>query len=156
MGPSKAAAQTAWQEDSNIQRSQMPKHKTTTKDYATFKETIVKWMRTFGLTDWQLETQHKEIPDHESGSAACAITNFDISARSVLFTLNTTWLRPAPSLEIEAVAFHEVVHLLLAPLTSEATNRYTTHDVLESIEESIVVRLENAFMSTTLSFRPQN
>lgn len=130
------------------------RYTTTTKDYATFKETVVKWIREFGLTDWQVETQHKAIPDHESVSSVCAITNFDIGARSVLFTLNTAWIRPASSQEIEAVAFHEVVHLLLAPLTSEAANRYTTHAVLESIEESIVVRLENAFTPTTLTLPP--
>jgi hypothetical protein len=131
------------------------RYTTTKKDYAVFKEAVVKWIRTFGLTDWQMETAHKAIPDHGFVSAVCAITDFDIGSRSVLFTLNTTWIRAASRREVEAVAFHEVGHLLLAPLTTEATNRYTTHAVLESVEEAIVVRLENAFTPTTLTLFPK-
>lgn len=132
----------------------MPKYKTTPRDFEVFKENVVRWMRTFGLTDWQMEMQHKLMPNQGETVSVCARTNWDYCSRSVLFTLNMAWIRPPLGQEIESVAFHEVAHLLLAPLVHEATNRYTTAALLDVQEEAIVLRLENAFTPTALTPRP--
>ena len=128
----------------------MPKYRTTTKDFEIFAAEVVKWVHRFGLTEWQLEIEHAPLED----AGRYAELKASPGVLSVIFYLNTTWLRDPKPKEIEATAFHEVAHLLLMELTHAAGERYVSQTVVQKAEESIVIRLENAIQPFSPTIPP--
>ena len=63
--------------------------------------------------------------------------------RTGVITLNTTWSVPVTREELDAVALHEIIHLILGDLTDVANQRFLLERDIDKVLEAAVVRLEN-------------
>lgn len=113
--------------------------KTTKADFELFKKYVQEYADVLGVKDWSLHFSHEEVGD------AYASTTYSIDDRVAKIRLGKYWddLRPKNSYEIKRLAFHELMHVVMAPLVYEAKERYTTNHVLDGIEHNIIRRLEN-------------
>ena len=107
-----------------------------------FKDYCFKWQDTFSLRDWRIYFVHKRL------NGAYAQTKWSTDSMLATITLSSYWddMQPISDIELERIALHEIMHVLFAPLVSEAEYRYATHDNIEIAEHAIVRRLEAAFM----------
>jgi len=109
--------------------------RTTTKHFAQFKRHARKWLANFGLVSWEVVYLHTELLAPRL--AECGI---DPSGNFADLTLGTAWGdMPRTSECMDQVACHEVLHILLAKLTTIASERWTTERELED-EEHVVIR----------------
>ncbi len=117
--------------------------KTSKKDFLLFKKECQRWIEKLGLSEWECHYYHKKI-DKGVGADTCV----DVEASKVVFRLNAETGYPREESEfqgtIEQTAKHEVMHLLLGPLSEKAKYRYVRHAELESAEHGIVMRLMKA------------
>ncbi len=119
--------------------------KITGRHFKIFRRECRRWLRFFGLTDWQVYYEHREADTDDR-----AWCETKLSARTATIGLNAVWDCEPDDYGIDAneemrkAAFHEVVELLLSPLYSEALYRFTTGDALVEADHGIVRRLENA------------
>lgn len=113
--------------------------KTTKKDFHLFMEACTIYLDKLGLKEWSVFYNHAVLED------AYATTAWKLSGYVATITLNQEWddLRPKSDREIRRVALHEALHLLLAPIAAEASERYTTQLQLEVAEHQAIRRLEN-------------
>ena len=111
-------------------------------DFTYFKREVLKWVREFGLVDYDVEVRLGN-PKREN---AVASTEWDVQGRwSVIRLATEGWDEPPTRKVLRTTAFHEVMHLLLAPLGYEGRCRFTSAGTMDEIEEGIVVRLENFY-----------
>lgn len=120
--------------------------KTTRKDFEEFKRNCLKWQNKLGITNWSIYFEHCPA----KGTYAKTHWNTVQMAATIQFATYWDSTRPKNSYEIDKLALHEVVHVLLAPLVSEAEYRYTSLDAIESAEHSIVRSLENLILTICL------
>ncbi len=113
--------------------------RTTKAEYEAFKSYCVDYQTTLGLKNWGLYFEHTKL------KTAYAQTAWSTNAMAATIKFTTNWdnTRPKNDLEIKRVALHEVLHVLLAPLVSEAEFRYSTEDAIQMAEHSIVRQLES-------------
>lgn len=113
--------------------------KTTKKDFDYFKVQCLKWQNKLGIINWAVHFDHKSLED------VYAKTAWKTQDMMAVVQLNTTWdkLRPKNNKELDRLALHEMMHVLLAPLVSEAEWRYASQDGIDTAEHSIVRSLEN-------------
>lgn len=112
--------------------------KTTKEQYAEFKLYVSEWQQLLGLVDWHIYVFHKKIDD---SFANCATS---VSGAAATITLNTTWdNREITSRELRECALHEVMHVVTAPLLSQATARFADEYDLEAAEHGLVTRMTN-------------
>ena len=118
--------------------------KTTKEDFGKFKMFALDWQRRLGLTSWSLYFDRKK-EDMRDTYACCY---WDMGSQLATIVLTTDWddLRPKNDGELERVALHEVLHVGLAELVSQAEARYTTQAAIDMAEHSIIRRLENSLM----------
>jgi hypothetical protein len=111
----------------------------TKKDFEFFKEECGRFINVLGLKEWSIHYTHESLDD------AYARTMMDSNNMVTTMILGTYWddMRPKTDHEISKLAFHEVCHLLMNPLATEAMERYTTDHALQSLEHTIIRRLEN-------------
>lgn len=116
--------------------------KTTKKDFVSFRGHCLEWQKKFGLLDWVVYFYHKKIDD------SYANTMWQMSSSVAVITLSTSWDdgRPLSDVELDRLALHEVLHVLLAKLIAEAEARYTTQSAIDIAEHSIIRSLENSLM----------
>ncbi len=107
------------------------------KDFELFKKSIYKWLDYFGLKKWDVSLFYEE---YDMESNANIVWNY--SNKIVSFYLNPNLDKDE---DIDKLAFHEVVELLLAKLRNYSLNtKYVISD--EEVDASIhtVIRtLEN-------------
>ena len=113
--------------------------KTTKKHFELFQSISHKYVKALGLTDWSIHYAHEQLDD------LYAETRTNVGSRVATIALGTYWddLRPLTDTELKKLALHETLHVLLAPLMKEATERYTTPYGLEQFEHDVIRRLEN-------------
>lgn len=113
--------------------------RTTKKDFSLFKEYAGGYVRLLGLVDWSIHYEHCDLPENYANT----ITN--VSGRVARIEFGKYWddLRPKTNEELRKLALHEVLHVLLAPILKEATERYTQPYVIVDLEHEIIRRLEN-------------
>jgi len=123
----------------------MGDHKTTAKDFATFKKEAKYWVKRFGLLGWDILYQHEDVDD---GSAAYLLYPADLSERLVTIGLSETLGDRQYGQEyIKKLAFHEVCELLLCRFVHIAADRYAQKkDILEE-SHNVIMTLENAVWS---------
>lgn len=110
-------------------------YKTTKKDFAEFCKWVRHYMKEFGLNDWTVYFAHEEV---KGGVASCSAR---IISRGVTFTLSTEPLvANKEELNIKETALHEVIHLLIAPV-SHLVGSYTSEDEWRQADEALVCRL---------------
>ncbi len=116
--------------------------KTTNKDFELFKQYAAEYISKLGLVEWSVHLYHGEL------DGVYALTNMNSSGMVATITLSKYWddLREKSEAQIQRLALHEVLHLVMNPLLSEAKERYTTPYQLEGIEHSIIRRLENTIL----------
>lgn len=112
--------------------------KTTKADFEYFKERCQHWIQYLSMADWSVHYSHKELENNY------AETYWQTSSGVATVALSTYWddLRPKTQPEIDRLALHEVLHLVMAPLVSEATYRYATEEAIRATEHRIIRQLE--------------
>ncbi len=120
----------------------MPRIKTTEKHFEIFKIEAEKWIRQFGLTEWEVYYSHSNL---RGMKAQC---KYNLTGRNATISLSTEYVDDIIDYNIESdikkSAFHEVCELLLGPLESMVEQRYAlgADDVREETHR-IIRRLEN-------------
>lgn len=112
--------------------------RTTKADFQLFQRSCEKYLSTLGMAEWSVFYDHTDCGD------TYAQTHWKLSGGVATIVLNTQWdeLRPKSDVEIERLALHEVLHILLAPLIAEAEDRWANQDAIEIAEHAIVRKLE--------------
>ena len=113
-------------------------YKTTKKDFEVFKAECRKWVKYFGLIDWDIYYYHDESDDDCRGS--CTAEN---CGKLASVRLGVVWDYKPKRSELKRVAFHEVCEVLTAPLSIMAYSRYVTPGEIESATHYIIRVLEN-------------
>lgn len=113
--------------------------KTTKKDFEKFEQYCNVWCDKLGVKSWSRYYAHEQCDD------VYAKTLWNSEGRVSTTILNTYWddLRKKTDDEINRLALHETLHLLLADLTAQAFSRYTTVDAINTAEHAIIRQLEN-------------
>lgn len=113
--------------------------KTTKADFELFKKYCNEAVQKLGLVEWSLYYDRDNLED------AYARTYWKLAAGAATIVLATYWddLRPKTDEEIRRLAYHEVMHVLMAPLLAEAEDRYTNQSAIDIAEHQIIRRLEN-------------
>lgn len=116
--------------------------KTTKADFEIFKTYCAEAIQKLGLLEWSVHYAH------EHRESDYARTAWKLSGGVATITLSTYWddLRPKTEEALRRVAYHEVMHLLLAPLVAEACDRYTNQDAIDIAEHQAIRRLENVIV----------
>ena len=114
----------------------------TRADFEKFKVHCSVWRTKLGLHNWAL---FFELADTDNSYAT---THWRTSDHAATIQLCKKWddMRPLNNMELERVAIHELCHIVLAPLVSEAEYRYSTSEAIQSTEHSIVRLLEEVLL----------
>lgn len=113
--------------------------KTTEKHFFIFRDECLRLQKAFGLLDWELGFGHIEM---RGGTFADIRTT--PAARFARLRLSTIWNDNDVSLtekDIRDAAKHEMIHLLIQPLSAAAAERCINADELEEREHAVVQRL---------------
>jgi len=116
----------------------MKTHSYSPEEFKQFKGHVKKTMKRLGLTGWDCEIQHKQI-----GNGVCARVYFDNVAKSSLIHL-TKDVEYAYAFEsdVERLAMHEVLHLLLVDYCwTAATTGDHVSDAVVAKEHELINRL---------------
>ena len=83
--------------------------------------------------------------EHAAEDGSYAKTYWSTKDMIATITLCVDWddLRPKNNKELRQVALHEIMHVLLAPLISEAEYRYSTQHAIDVAEHSIIRSVAN-------------
>ena len=112
-------------------------YKTTKKDFEVFKAECRKWVKYFGLLDWDVSySNYREDGCRGSCSA-------DFGGRLCTINLAKKWDYKPKKSELKRIAFHEVCELITAPLCIWAENRFSTQTAIDSANHYIIRILEN-------------
>lgn len=111
--------------------------KTTKQHFETYQTRCDFWLQMFGLRKWELYFEHKNEP------SKLAWTKADHGAKIATIGLATDWgdLKP-DDYQIDRVAKHEMLHILLNPLYTLAVDRFVNSNQINDAEEEIVMMLE--------------
>ncbi len=113
--------------------------KTTKKDFIIFKKECEKWIKIFGLKNWDIEFYHAD-----SLKDSRASTTYAVIDRSISIYLNIDWKNDTISNDnIRKSAFHEVSEVLMCKLRNLAEYRYTTFHEIDEEVHAIIRTLEN-------------
>ena len=113
-------------------------YKVSTEKFKLFTKTCKFWMKQFGLLDYRVQFYHEKLDESD-----CAMTTTCRQDRAGAITLNTQWAIPATAEELQRVALHEVMHVLISDLSDLALQRVISDMDIHIANEAIVVRLEN-------------
>ena len=118
--------------------------KTTKKHFKLFKREVKKWIRIYGLKDWEIRITHgyEAIPNSRASISS------DLTGRLARIGLSAEWDEEwdLSDEELKLCAFHEVSELLICPLLINARARYISPEELEEAGHYIVRTLENVLL----------
>jgi hypothetical protein len=117
--------------------------KTTPENFESFKKYFNEHVIKLGLFGYRYYFQYKKLTD------VYANTEYNVKQGIAVISFTTEWCcGHKPESEqcnfllneenIKTIAKHEVHHILLAKLYAHAEDRYTTKNMLETVEEEIV------------------
>ena len=109
------------------------KRKTTRKDFEEYRAAVEKWLGVFGIKDWCVTFKHEDDENF------CAWTVHNPNARNVGFGLSKEYDDDFNQ-SMDELAFHEVCHLLLAPL-SDLIDRREFSTTQNTIEEHRIIHM---------------
>lgn len=117
-------------------------HKYSKSDFKLYKKQCLYWIDKFGITEYEIDFKH-----HKLDGNSCARTTYNIVAKLACFQL-TKFTEGEFCLQsnIDKLALHEVIHLLLADFgkTIEFT-KDADNDLVIAQEHAVVQRLLKAF-----------
>ena len=113
----------------------------TAEDFETFKQAVEAWMTKLNITGWRCEVRHEQVGDNMS-----ATVSYNQRAKIALFRLSETVEFDFGSVnEPERLALHEVLHLLIADVVTEAAKLGDDMcDAVVSREHEVIHRLMGA------------
>jgi len=116
----------------------MNKIKTTEKHFNLFKEECLRWQNLFELHNWELHFKW------EATESARASINYTLTGYVASLFLAKEWANYEEILDkdIEMVAKHEMIHLLIGRLEQVGSVRFASEDELSEAEEELVRKLE--------------
>lgn len=116
--------------------------KTTKLQFELFKNDCLAWQKKLGLTNWVIYFYHKKIEDSYANTA------WHMSSAAATINLSTVWDegRLYSEKELDRLALHEVLHVLLAQLIAEAEDRFSNQTALNIAEHNIIRTLENVLV----------
>jgi hypothetical protein len=117
---------------------------TTKSHFEKFQVYCDKWRLKLGLINWALFYEHCDLED----TYARTFWRTSDHAATIQFCKKWDNLRPLTDTELERLAVHELCHVVMAPLISEAEYRYSTKEAIDSAEHSIVRMLEEVLIGT--------
>lgn len=120
---------------------------TTDKDFKRFVARCEFWRKRFGLINWKVSYEHKEM----SGRDGVANISADGSSMLAIIRFNKSREQRANNKAIDYTACHEVLHLLLARYAEVAESRYASKDELFAAEEEVVVTMSCLFTDSGMS-----
>jgi hypothetical protein len=112
---------------------------TTKKHFDIYKQECLRLIDLFHLSGWRVYFEHSEMREKYGQMES------DIESYIANMGLNKKWddtLRPCNEAEIRKLALHEVIHLLLAPISDLGKSRFVIRDELYAAEEELVHKLE--------------
>jgi hypothetical protein len=109
-------------------------------DFGIFKAECLKYIALFGLTDWRIE-----FGQHDTSNAAEEF--YDLPAKSATIFLPLEWdtedgLEFNKEACLKNCAKHEVLEILLTPLTRMIDTRRYNQDEMNIVTHSVIRRLE--------------
>ena len=108
-------------------------HKITKEHFAYFKKRCKHWQDVFGLKNWELFFSHTSMDQDEY--SACT-RRLDGYVATLFLAKQRDW--PVTKDSLDYSALHEILHLLLARLSTNARTRFIQEaDLLESEEEAV-------------------
>lgn len=116
--------------------------KTTKADFEAFKGYCAEAIQKLGLVEWSMHYDHDVL----EGEYARTYWKLSAGVATIVFAKDWDKLRPKTSAEIRRLAYHEVMHVMMAPLVAEAGERYTNQDSIDTAEHLIIRRLENTLL----------
>jgi len=117
----------------------MEKMKLTNKHFEIFKRKCKKWQDKFELHNWELHFRWQE----KNGDRAGLSTSLDGYVSTALLTKEWDNWEKITEKDIEVVAKHEMIHLLLSRLEIVGRARYISEDEQREATEELVRKLEN-------------
>jgi hypothetical protein len=112
----------------------------TEDDFTKFSERVSYWIDKFGITEYEYEISHEQLDN------VCANTTYNCKSKLASFRLskNITYYF-CPQFNIDKLALHEVIHLLLADFgyTICETKDFDS-DLAIAQEHQVVMRLIKA------------
>ncbi|MCP3681579.1 MAG: hypothetical protein GY861_02720 [bacterium] len=116
--------------------------KTTKADFNLFVKECKKWIKRYGLTDWDVGFFH-DMPEAHSGSMALTVA--DTLAMAGDIYLHTMWVdKYHTKKEIMATAHHEVLELLFMQIRTQASMRYVREKEIDTAIHIAINRLINS------------
>lgn len=91
-------------------------HRTTAKQYASFKKYVRKWAKKLHLENWTFYFEHSDDPEHDNeGHISWVQYHYEAQVAKMFFSKN--WDIPYSAKICEMAAFHECFHLRFAPVS---------------------------------------
>jgi len=115
--------------------------KTTRADFAIFRREVEKWIKAFGLYDWEVDVVHGGVED--SNHAAECLYQVDARRATIRLSKEFTHGSEFTKDDIRQAAIHEVGELLLARLVFLAESRSVTYEQIEEAHHDVIARLLN-------------
>ena len=122
-------------------------NETTNAHFKKFKKNVEKWIKHFGLLNWEVGCHHQD--EDEDSENDLAYTTFVIDNRRADIFLTNEWCTDITDRELDKTAFHEVCEVLLLSLRGIATRRMNVsaeniegaiHDIIRTLESVIFER----------------
>lgn len=112
-------------------------YETTQTHFNKFKKFVDKWIKNFGLLQWEIGCHHQD--DEEDSENDLAYTTFVIDNRRADIFLTNEWCTEVTDDELEKTAFHEVCEVFLLNIRGIATRRInvSAEDIEGAIHEII-------------------
>ena len=123
-------------------------YKTTKRDFEIFEKECKKWIKYFGLTNWEFVFFHK---DDETLGGCRAWYSGNYCGRVASIGLSLNWKNNKPTIHlIKKSAFHEVFEAMLIPLHVLARDRGWDKDTWETEAHTFIRMMENTVFEDSL------
>ena len=112
----------------------------TKKDFKLYKKSVLYWLNRFGITEWEIDFKHHQID-------SVARTTYNCTSKLACFQLTKeSQFDYCEQSNIGKLAFHEVIHLLLADFGNAIQEtKIFDSDLAISQEHAVVMRMIKAF-----------
>ena len=110
-------------------------HKVTKEHRDYFLRACEQAQHDFGLLDWDIHLISQDMEDHE------AVVDSDYGHHSATIALARAWDRKPTKKRLRETAIHEMVHVLIAPVTFLGNQRYGQYEHHKEAVEGVTVRL---------------
>jgi len=112
---------------------------TTKRHFELFKKECKKWQKAFGIFYWEFYFDHRD----DLGDSESAVL-YAVDGKQATFILSKTITFPVTDALVKRAAFHEVMELLLGPLSHLSESRFdVTQERLDQERHAVIRVWEN-------------